>query len=77
VESDEDIAKAKPLDVASRPLMGSPGEDVTYAAVGGSGMMALALARGLRSSGWTRLVSIVVVVVAITGLLAIAFASIF
>ena len=75
MDPDENIVKGEPLEVASRPLMGSPGEDTTYAAAGGGGMMALALARGFRTSGWTRTVSIVMVAVAITVLLALIFAS--
>ncbi len=71
------FGKADPLEVASHPLMGSSGQDTSYAAGGGGGMMALALVRGLRTSGWTRLVSIVVFAVAVLGFLAILVASLF
>jgi hypothetical protein len=57
--------------------MGNGDHDQTFGAVAPGGIMALAVVRGLRTAGWTRLASIVIACAVLAGALAIAASMIF
>lgn len=68
---------APPLTPARRGLTGDGDHEQMFGAASPGGVMALAIARGLRTKGWTRIASLVLALALVAGGMAIVASMIF